>query len=136
MSSVYSTGLFSYNDLKTLVEESLVMVHLNHPNVMKLIGVCIDKQDTPYIVMPYMSLGSLLSYLRKNREELMVNSNEGNCERVKSYQILLVVANTYLPQMENVQQRLLSMCLQVAKGMAYLSSEKLVHRDLAARNCM
>ena len=136
MSSVYSTGLFSCRDLKNLVEESLVMVHLNHPNVMKLIGVCIDKQDTPYIVMPYMSLGSLLSYLRKNREELMVNSNEGNCERVKSYQRLLVVVNTYLPQMENVQQRLLSMCLQVAKGMAYLSSEKLVHRDLAARNCM
>ena len=136
MSYIYSTGLFSCSDLKTLVEESLVMVHLNHPNVMKLIGVCIDKQDTPYIVMPYMSLGSLLSYLRKNREELMVNTNEGNCERVKSYQRILVVVITYLPQMEKIQQRLLSMCLQVAKGMAYLSSEKLVHRDLAARNCM
>ena len=136
MSSIYSTGLFSCSDLKTLVEESLVMVHLNHPNVMKLIGICIDKQDTPYIVMPYMSLGSLLSYLRKNREELMVNTNEGNCERVKSYQRILVIVNMYLPQMEKIQQRLLSMCLQVAKGMAYLSSEKLVHRDLAARNCM
>ena len=78
-----SLGLFSSSDLKSLVEESLVMVHLKHPNVMKLIGVCIDQQDTPYIVMPYMSLGSLLSYLRKNKEELMINSNEGNYERVK-----------------------------------------------------
>ena len=86
MTSLKSTGLFSGSDLKSLVEESHLMVNLNHPNVMKLIGICIDKQDTPYIVMPYMSLGSLLSYLRKNREELMVNSNEGNSERVKIYE--------------------------------------------------
>ena len=46
------------------------MSNLSHPNVMKMIGVCVDGNNTPYLVMPYMSQGSLLSFLRKNREEL------------------------------------------------------------------
>ena len=35
-----------------------------------------------------------------------------------------------------IRKRLIDMCIQVAKVMEYLTSEKVVHRNLAARNCM
>ena len=55
------------------------MSKFSHPNVMKLIGVCIDTGDSPYIVMPYMVYGSLLSYLKKHRAELTI-ANDDNSE--------------------------------------------------------
>ena len=59
------------------------MSKLDHPNVMKLIGVCIDTVDVPYILMPYMCYGSLLSYLKKHRVELTI-TNDDNQELVRT----------------------------------------------------
>ena len=55
------------------MEESVKMKQFNHPNVMNLIGVCMNAGPAPYIVMPFMANGSLLSYLRKERPNLLLN---------------------------------------------------------------
>ena len=53
-----------------------MMTKFNHPNVMSVIGICIDGGPAPYIVMPYMVNGSLLSYLKENRQNLIVDEND------------------------------------------------------------
>ena len=53
------------------------MLSFNHPNVMSLIGLCIEG-EMPLLIMPFMSNGSLLDYVRQNRDKLhfIENSNK------------------------------------------------------------
>ena len=68
------------------------MSHFKHSNVMTLIGVCIDCGPSPYIVMPYMAYGSLLSYLKKNRAELTVtNDNDTDLVRLSLIAFLMML---------------------------------------------
>ena len=46
------------------------MKKLRHPNVMSLIGVCLDAGPGVSIVMPFMANGSLLEYLKKERDKI------------------------------------------------------------------
>ena len=41
-------------------------------HVMSLKGVCLDGGPVPYIVLPYMANGSLASYLKKERKNLVM----------------------------------------------------------------
>ncbi|XP_019856981.1 PREDICTED: fibroblast growth factor receptor-like [Amphimedon queenslandica] len=109
---------YNSNDIKDLIEESLVMKDLQHPNVMGLIGICLDAGPSPLIVLPYMEGGSLFKYLVRNRN------------------ILMTSASTDDDEINQVRSQLLSICLQIGKGMQYIAEKNLIHRDLAARNCM
>ena len=61
-----------------LLSECVKMKSLNHLHVMTLKGVCLDGGPVPYIVLPYMANGSLLSYLKKERSNLTVSRVEGD----------------------------------------------------------
>ena len=45
------------------------MINFKHTNVMSLIGLCFDG-EMPLLIMPYMSRGNLLEYVKQNREKL------------------------------------------------------------------
>ena len=68
--------------MKDLLKECVKMSEFDHPNVLKLIGVCLDGGPAPYIIMPFMENGSLLAYLKENRESLLFEPGSSNPDDV------------------------------------------------------
>ena len=60
-------------DMEKLMKEVSTMSQFKHPNVMPLIGVCFDKV-APLVIMPFMMNGSVLDYVKHNRDSLYCNS--------------------------------------------------------------
>ena len=56
-----------------MLSEVVKMSELSHPNIMSVVGVCVDSSQGPSIVMPYMANGSLLDYLKKERKGLYLD---------------------------------------------------------------
>ena len=61
------------SEKEKLLKEVTTMLSFDHPNVMSLIGVCFDG-EIPMIIMPYMSNGSVLEYVKQNKTELFYDS--------------------------------------------------------------
>ena len=95
-------------------KEIKYMSRLHHPNVVHLLGVCMV--GSPFIVMEYMENGDLTEFLQK---QMLVNDG-----------VNLLQENEISPLV------LLYMIVQVASGMRYLASQRVVHRDIATRNCL
>ena len=49
------------------------MKDFDNPNVMSLVGVCLDAGPGVSIVMPFMANGSLLGYLKQERDSLYLD---------------------------------------------------------------
>ena len=64
------------------------MLSFNHPNVMPLIGLCIEG-EMPLLIMPFMSNGSLLDYVRQNRNKIYFIENSDEV----GFTILVVFVN-------------------------------------------
>ncbi|XP_011482957.1 tyrosine-protein kinase Mer isoform X2 [Oryzias latipes] len=105
---------FSQREIEEFLNEAACMKDFDHPNVIKLIGVCLETgsghSPKPMVILPFMKYGDLHSYLLRSR---------------------LGESPLFLPV-----RTLLKFMVDIAAGMEYLSGRNFLHRDLAARNCM
>ena len=93
------------------IKEALHMNQFKHPNILKLLGVCFNKE--PFcLIFEYMDLGDLNNYLRKTA----VSSSRSSSTLTS--------------------QQLVDMAINIAAGLEYLAVRRFVHRDLATRNCL
>ena len=74
----YCIGFLNKTLVKGLLKECMKMQQFDHPNVLKLTGVCMDGGPSPYLVMPFMMNGSLLTYLKKQRDMLVISQDNSD----------------------------------------------------------
>lgn len=63
---------------RKFLQEGRILKQYDHPNIVKLIGICVQKQPI-MIVMELVEGGSLLTFLRKNSTTLDQNQMMGMC---------------------------------------------------------
>ena len=52
------------------MSESTIMAYFDHPNVLRMIGLCVDTDTFSIdIVLPYMANGDLRAFLKAHRVE-------------------------------------------------------------------
>ena len=100
---------------KQFEKEYRFMFHLNHPNVVRLFGICMT--ETLFIMMEYMEKGDLNQILQRQYHKIVDDEDTPS-------------------EIEITQKMLIHICTQIASAMNYLASNNFVHRDLATRNCL
>ncbi|KAM6949599.1 tyrosine-protein kinase Mer [Aplochiton taeniatus] len=108
-------GIYNQEDLEDFLKEAEIMQHFDHENVVKLLGVTLDREQdsplpVPLVILPFIKHGDLRRFL--------IATRYGDIPM-------------FVPH-----QSLLRFMIDIAAGMKYLSDQGFLHRDLAARNCM
>ncbi|VDN97939.1 unnamed protein product [Rodentolepis nana] len=124
-------------------QEADLLIELDHPNIVKIIGICVPLQPFS-LIYQYMRDGDLNTFLHRARESAISPSTSNiSCD--------LAVSTTDDNDDEHIGEKepdeilrfgsltitdLLRFALDICEAMVYLGTRLYVHRDLATRNCL
>lgn len=79
--------------MKDLVAETAIMKGFHHPNVLPLLGVCVDYDDDDVlkIVIPFMAHGDLKTFLKESRISLNTIHKYPEVQNQYSYSLQNIV---------------------------------------------
>lgn len=103
--------------------EASLLANLAHPNVIRLMAVCI-KTPPLCMIFEYSSYGYLDEYLQDCDQSDLNHTGKQNAP----------LARDSFTELTNVDR--LSIAKQIASGMKYLTNKGYVHQELQARNCL
>ena len=77
---------------KKFLQEGRILKQYEHPNIVRFIGLCVQKQPI-MIVMELVPGGSLLNYLRTNADKLSTKALLGEQLSMKSFLVFMIYAS-------------------------------------------
>ena len=103
---------------QSFFREATLMHTFDHPNILRLLGVCI-REEPLCMIFEFMEFGDLNNFLRENKP--------GKWECQPNLKTVTPPINA---------RELVCLTTDIATGLEYLAQNRYVHRDLATRNCL
>lgn len=103
--------------------------NFDHPNIVRLVGVCLEDDHPPYLIVEHMQGGDLRTFLIKSSVYFIIYFSPYKMQFSQNN-----VDELFTPNQRGLTLReLLSIMIDIARGCSYLEMNNHAHKDLAAR---